>query len=615
MTKKYFFSSIAALFSILPFGMSYFWEDVSSNGAKVCWYKLLDISCLWNREQTEPFNNVFFLIFFAALAYIYAKIYEKISKNRRLIVFSSCLAACFAIFEVFGHSLAAISGLEEIFGNAHNFVKSCVRIVGYFFIFMAAIAFAFENIIPKISKFDIKPQKFLVPSKKNFFFCIGGGYFLYSLFVFKYWPMVYGFDTIEYITQVFDYKSLTNHHPVFNAWILVPFIKFGLFIGNVNYGIFLAVLIQIAIISTITAYAIQTILKLEIPRIIKLSAIVFYAIYPVYAHQAATLCKDTPFGYSMLVFVLCLLKLGLEKENFFKSKLNIFLSIISIVLMILHRNNGFHVAILSMPFVIWFCKGKFRKIATFSTVGIILFYALWGWFITKMGVIPGWEQEKYSLISQQFGRIAKTENLSDEDKTEMQKYLTCSTERLADVYLPEVSDPTKALLNPQEFKADLFGFLSFSIKMMFKYPLESLNGFLSTTYGFWYIEYVDCPGGGGSLHDYPAHNQLTKQFVQKEIFKNPIANFADKIMQKRNIPIVSLFFRCGFIVWIFLFCFTYCWYRKNYKTMLIFAPLFALWFTCLASPYSNYRYIFGIATTIPVFVASIFVGNDNNLKE
>ena len=426
--------------------------------------------------------------------------------------------------------------------------------------------------------------------------------------------MVYTWDTLEYINQIFGYLVLSDHHPVFNALVIAPFIKFGLLIGNVNYGVFLAVLIQIALISLTTAYAVQTIAKLNLPYIVRLSITAFYAFYPLFPFQAATLCKDTPFGYAMLVFVLCLLQLGTQKQNFFKRKLNISLLILSEILTILHRKNGFHVILLSLPFIIWFCKDFYRKRMIIFSISIVLFYVFWNLVSLKIGVKFNTEGEKYSLISQQFARIAKTENLSDEDKTEMQKYIRCDLEKFAKNYHPEIADHTKGSLNTSKIKEDFSGFISFSLKMIKKYPLQSFNGFLCTTYGYWYIEYTDMPDGGGPLNYYIPHNQLVKQFEQKQIFYNPLADIAQRIMQSRKIPIISLFFRCGFIIWIFLFCFTYCWYRKKYNLMLIYAPIFALWFTCLASPYSTYRYIFGIMTSLPILFSTIFINNNNFTK-
>lgn len=587
--------------------MSYFWQNVSDNGAKVCWYRLLDPSCYWNRENTEPFNNFFFFILFFLLLYAYQKVLNLVQGNKRLLVIGSVLSAFFALAEVVGHSLTAVAGLDEIFSSHHNITKSIIRTTGYFSIFFSCITFSFEKLIPKLSQQSIEPNTFPTPTKKHFLICVVGCNIMYSLFIIKYWPMIFNFDTLEYIGQVFGYAPLTNHHPVFNAWITIPFIKIGQLLGNINIGIFLAILLQLELISIITAYTIYTISKLDIPHIVKLVITIIYALYPVYAHQAAMLCKDTPFGYATLVFVLCLLQLAINKEHFFKSKLNIFLSIAAPILMMLHRNNGFHVILLSTPFIIWFCKDKYKKVAIIFTIGVLLFNFGWNTFIKYVGVTGNWNIEKYSMVSQQLSRIAKTQNLNQQDKDEIQKYINCPLQNFTDKYLPEVSDPTKGELNISAIENNTTVFLSLSLKMLFKFPITSIEAFLCTTSGFWYIEYPETPGGSGSLSIFPCHNQLTKQFITKQIFKNPYTNIVEKIMSNRNIPVINMLFRSGFMVWAVLFCFAYCIYKKKYNMLLVYTPLLILWLTCIASPYVSFRYVFGIVTSLPVIFATLFV--------
>lgn len=604
---KYIISPIAALLTTYSFGLSYYWEDVSSKRVKDCWHRFIDPTDIWNQAQTEPFNNVFFSILFCGLCYAYYKTYEHIIHNHRLIVFSSILAMLFATFEVVGHSFAAVSGLDEIFHSKHDIIKSAIRWLGYLPLLFTCISFLTERVIPRIANLPSDTCKYLCRNKKNFWLISAGMFIIYGMFISKHWPGILNHDTLHYISDAF-YPPLTNHHAVFNSWIIVPFIKLGLLLGNANTGIFIAVILQIATISIITSYTITTIAQLNIPKAVKIGVAGIYALYPPYAYFSVCIGKDTSFGYATLLFVLCLFLIGIYGEKFFKSRLNTALFIISPILMILHRNNGFHVVMLSVPFLIWCCKGLYRKRMIIFTVGVIAFNILWKCFIFNIcEIIPSSDIEKYSLVSQQLSRIVKTETINDIDKVEIEKYINCSIEEFGKEYHPEISDPTKARLNIEAINNNTIGFLGLSIKMLCKYPKSSIEGMLNTTYSYWHIQHMETIGGPGILKGFPKPNPLTNSFVEKQLFFNPIVELSEAIMFKRNIPFINTFFRNGFIIWIMLFCFGYCWYSKKYKLMLMYAPLIATWLVCIASPYNTFRYMFGIVTSLPIIISSLFV--------
>ena len=226
---KHIVALLAAILSTCSFGLSYYWEDVSSNGARVLWHRHIDH--IWNQAQTEPFNNIFFLSLFGALCYVYFKTIEIVRGKKRLIVFALSLSALFAAFEVVGHSFAAVSGLNELFYSSKDFIKSVLRWCGYTPIFFSSIIFITHIIIPKIETIKISTEGFPSNKKNDFLIIAGGCLIVYTSFIVKYWPMVFNYDTLSYISEAF-YPPLTNHHSVFNAWILVPFIKIGLLIGD-----------------------------------------------------------------------------------------------------------------------------------------------------------------------------------------------------------------------------------------------------------------------------------------------------------------------------------------------------------------------------------------------
>ena len=98
--------------------------------------------------------------------------------------------------------------------------------------------------------------------------------------------------------------------------------------------------------------------------------------------------------------------------------------------------------------------------------------------------------------------------------------------------------------------------------------------------------------------------------------KNPLVeiNLMDKmnnIINQRKVPLISMAFSIGFTFWIVLICAIYTVYKKKYKYLLVYIPIFALWLTTIASPvWCEYRYIYSMFTCIPLLtVANISFEN------
>ena len=77
-------------------------------------------------------------------------------------------------------------------------------------------------------------------------------------------------------------------------------------------------------------------------------------------------------------------------------------------------------------------------------------------------------------------------------------------------------------------------------------------------------------------------------------------------------------FSIGFNFWMILIITMYCIYKKQYRYMLTLVPIIILWLTNLASPvWCEYRYIYGMFTTMPIFlfVVSSLLNSEPKFKE
>ena len=100
----------------------------------------------------------------------------------------------------------------------------------------------------------------------------------------------------------------------------------------------------------------------------RIFSLLFLALYPVNGMYSITMWKDIPFAVCMLIFVIMLYEIVSSKGNFFDSKKNIFLFVLSMISVILFRNNGIYVVVLTLPIILLAYRKYYKKIA-----GIFLF--------------------------------------------------------------------------------------------------------------------------------------------------------------------------------------------------------------------------------------------------
>lgn len=92
-----------------------------------------------------------------------------------------------------------------------------------------------------------------------------------------------------------------------------------------------------------------------------MSSILFIGLTPTIAAYAITAIKDTPNAIFTLLYVVFLLQIVRNYDSIFKSKIRLILLLITMLLVLMLRNNGFFTIILSFPFLIIKYKEKWKK--------------------------------------------------------------------------------------------------------------------------------------------------------------------------------------------------------------------------------------------------------------
>ena len=543
-------------------------------------------------------NSVLIVAMFIIIYWLLNRITE--ISNKRLIVCCAILSIIFASIEIVGNSINTYDNLSAIVTNSLTIKKSIFKWIGYAIIFYAILANLFVKL--ENTKFFKGKNKWFTNNKRTFFITWGIIFVAWIPYFLNYFPGIITADSMGQICQSLGIYNVTNHHPVFHTF----FISIAMNIGVAIYSI-----VQMLVASAIFSFAIYYMAKRNIDIRYRILTLLFYALYPVNAIYSITMWKDIPFAISMLIFTIMVTELATNSESFLKSKLKNVLFVISILLVILFRNNGIYVIILTLPFMFIFIRSHYKKLIAISCIAVA-FYLIWkGPIFSLLNIEEGSTREALSIPLQQFARISRdhSNTLTDDERWRIYKYLP--VDNIGDFYYSKISDQVKNNFSDKAFKEDKIGFIKLWGKLCVKYPRSAIEAFLCNSYGYWYPEAVHWVVG----------REVYKSDQEKEqnlnLANNPIVDLQnlekfDSLLDKRDLPLNSMLYSIGFVFWVVLTMFVYTIYKKKYKLLLIYIPIGILWLTCLASPvFGEFRYIYSMFTCLPILLGIHFKTKDS----
>lgn len=527
--------------------------------------------------------------------------------DKRLKIICIIIAVILALMEVVGNSLDAYLNLDGLFYNKRVFVRAMCKVCGFTLVIYSILCKLFWRL--KELKLSNIEAKYFTCNKRSFLLVWLVIFIAWIPYLLKYYPGIITPDSFDQICQGLGLTQLTNHHPVTHTAFIAVFMNIGKAVGNYNLGVALYSIFQMLILSSSFSFGIYYMAKKNIDCRWRIISLLFLALYPVNGMYSITMWKDIPFAVCMLIFVIMLYEIVSSKGNFFDSKKNILLFVLSMISVILFRNNGIYVVVLTLPIILLAYRKYYKKIT-----GIFLFilcaYAIWkGPVFNVLGVEKGSSREALSIPLQQFARIVKehSDELTDEEKENIHKYL--KTRDLDELYDPRLSDNVKATFDDEYFKKDKKTFITTWAKLCFKYPKTAVESLLCNSYGYWYPEFQYWVVARSTVNS-DNDGKIVLPIEQQSLLENARWNNYDSFIEKRNIPIISMLFSIGFVFWLVVVSFGYVIYKKEYKKLLIFVPVLVLWLTCLASPVSGeYRYMYAMFAMIPILIGISLINN------
>lgn len=526
------------------------------------------------------------------------------NENKRKFIVSSIIAVCFAIVELICNSINIDYTLNYILDK-----WIILNFLGYTILAWSIISSIFTLFEQKSIHTDkrLKVKKFELFSNTKFSFIITAGliFLAWIPYFLRYYPGLLTADSCTQVAQAIGIAELSNHHPIFHTGIITVFVNIGkLIFKNINVGIAFYTIFQMLIMSFIFASVIQYLNKKQAPIIVRIIILLYYMFYPINALFSITMWKDILFAGSIPIYVILVIELLSNTENFLKSKKYIITYIIISVLVMFLRNNGMYIVLLTIPLIIITLRKYFKKIIPISVIIIFSYIILRSTIFNIFNIKEGSVGEMLSIPLQQIARVEKyhNEELDEETIKQISDFFKC--ENIGEKYNPILSDPVKAQLDTEYFDAHKGEFIKLWVKLLKVYFKDYVESFISNSYGYYYPE----------AKHWVANRTMepnNMEISQQPLIKGEIVSKIDSLIERRDIPILSMFFSIGTAFWLIVICLGYKIVQKEYKYIISYFIIFILWLTIVASPvFCEYRYAYPMFVVLPLYIGLNFVKDE-----
>ncbi|MBQ7450705.1 hypothetical protein IJS77_04745 [bacterium] len=546
-------------------------------------------------EKTENFKNI-------------------LSSNLRTILFSLVFSLLFLSFVIIGDKIS----LREVFylkiQPLSYFILFIIMETGCFLIFKYLDKI--EELIAKIRILPFFEDLFLENNKKCFWACFIFLTICHLPAFIAYFPGLYTYDTWWQL-HFFVNHDYVEMHPVFHNLLVYWAFLIQKISNSTWLGVFLYTLLQWITMTGIFSYCVNMLSKFKVAYVIRLIALLFFALYPTNQVFPLIATKDTLFTGFVLLMVIEITDLIKNKEEFLSNRFKkIFLVLIIIFILIL-RMNGIIAYIILLPFLLYFLKNEIKRIWHLFLIPLIFFLGF-TWFKGVVGIYPPTLAASLGIPLQQMARVRVKNDavLSLEDKMTYERIITPGKEK---VYYPFSADSLKfdgPFLNSNfidfSLKSNPSRFINLYTKWMTEYPKDYIDAFLLNNYKYWYIkapyrEYKKYP------HYYLQTKNLWHNFygvrLKEENFLPKVKEFYNNIFLKNAFysnPITLALFSFSYNTWFLILCFWILFYKKRYDCIIALAILPAIYITVLFGSTALIRYIYQNFLIIPVILAFCF---------
>lgn len=513
-----------------------------------------------------------------------------------------------------GRCLYATNRIADLFFPVQNFAFFIISVISFTIVLGSAIAIVFKYLANEsyLSNNNIAVQtNSTIISKlqhKYIFFLLWLLIFLSWIPAFlAYYPGILSYDMTVQTKQALGIIPFSRFHPPLHTFFWACCIHLGKITG-IEYICIYSIL-QMIFLSSVLAKMITFLIHKYMPKWIIILSIVFVSLNPVVAIFSFVPTKDVGFaGFFVLTIISLIQLITYPKRNVLPAFKQWFPFVLFATLSCLLRNNAIYVYILFALVVITFFTQYRNKNIVIFLLPVLLFCMINGPVYNYLGIRPGNSREMLSVPIQQIADVVayESDSLSEEIKEEIDKYIPY--DNIISKYNPRLADPIKNRFKTDAYDHDSVGFYKLWFKLLCKYPDNYISAFLSLNLPYWYPDAC-------SIDDFSKRPYIETYIYDIEYYtferqsKLPkLLSFYEKVASYdafKNVPLLSNIFSISTPVWVLIGCLFVILLKKERKGIVILAPQLLLWFTYLAGPVSNFRYIFPIFILYPISFALI----------
>ncbi len=433
------------------------------------------------------------------------------------------------------------------------------------------------------------------------------------------YPGFFVYDAQTEVIEVLS-RSFNTHHPLLHVLLLGGSVAFfHKFTGSYNAGIFFYILMQMLVMTWIFTYVISYLKKHGAGKKYRAFTAAFFGVFPTIVMYTLCSCKDGFFSAFLILSVILMLEWE-ETEGRGLKRRKAWQIIISAVLMMLFRHNGFYAYLVFAVIVIVaakFVKEKDRyHRVTFLIAPVIIYFCINTIIGAALSAETGEHQEMLTVPIQQLARVYyyDKDSFTEEEKEVLYTYLS---EEALPHYTPRISDILKMYFDNAAYEKDSRSFWRLWLGKGLQNPMSYLNGWFLTSYGYWYP--------GAVINVYQGNTVFTFTYTDSSYFgyevelpgeRKSLIPFIDAFYRKlsiekfqQNIPVVSLLFSPAAYFWLFIYLLMTAGVIRRKLGMYPWLLVLLVWLTILLGPTYLVRYTIYLWYSVPVLVYTVLLHN------
>lgn len=531
---------------------------------------------------------------------------EKSKKQKISAV--SILAALFAILQVTGYQISMryqTTVHRSAFFQKIGVLSAVQCVAAFLFVFMVLFVMLCLLFI-LFEKWELQYEVKSDSRKSGVLLWMLTAVFLFLCWLPCYaagYPGFYNYDAFSQVPQaLYAEVPYSAHHPLLHTLLMGKIIAFGYHHGtDLNSGIALHSICQMIFCALAFSYVVCYIKKMEGSRRLYILAAAYYAFFPVVPMFAMCTTKDVPFSVLLLLTVVFLHDMCRDLSSFFHCGWKVFRFFAAALLMCLFRKNGVYAFLLIIPFFALLWK-KYAKRILLLCVTVVFSYVLADSIL--IWALDAQKASTEEMLSVPMQQVARVYGEYGEDAFSAEElsliYAGISEENLKN-YNPFLADNIKNYFDYTVIQENRSFFIKMWIQKGVRYFGTYLSAFLDNTYQAWY------PGTSVVKDAAAGETSYFRMYMCAGGYRDSkmprLLQFYDRIagdFYYQKVPALRLLFAPGAMLWVVLFTFVYCLYRRKRTAVVPLLLILSCCLTVLAGPVSLVRYYLILFYGFPV---------------